>query len=84
MQHVNRKNIIMLAQRIKKLRKKTSYSLNKLVLSKGGITTATLSRIENGKVDVKFSTLIKVASVLGVKIDELLSDIDFDYSFEEE
>ncbi len=50
------------------------------VFSKGNVTSATWSRVENALVDVKFSTLIQISAMLEVKIDELLKDIDFDYS----
>lgn len=50
------------------------------VFSKGNVTSATWSRVENALVDVKFSTLIQISAMLEVKLDELLKDIDFDYS----
>ena len=66
--------------RIKTLRLQKSKSLNKFVFSKGNVTSATWSRVENALVDVKFSTLIQISAMLEVKLDELLKDIDFDYS----
>ncbi len=68
------------AMRIKTLRLQKSKSLNKFVFSKGNVTSATWSRVENALVDVKFSTLIQISAMLEVKLDELLKDIDFDYS----
>ena len=49
-------------------------------MNKGGTTTATWSRVENGKTDVKFSSLIKIASMFNITVDELLKDLDFDYT----
>ena len=84
MQQASKKNLKILAKRIKSLREKQSKSLNKFVFEKGGITSATWSRIENAKVDLKFTTLVKVAAMLDIKVDELLFDLNFDYSLEEE
>jgi len=79
MQQVDKNNSIKLGSRIKELRLKKSQSLNRFVFSKGGITTATWSRLENGKNDFKLSTLIRVAAMLEISITELLKDIDFEY-----
>ena len=46
-------------------------------------TTATWSRLENGKNDIKLSSLLRVAASLNISVCELLKDIDFDYNFEE-
>ncbi len=83
MQQSDKNNSIKLGKRIKELRCKTSKSLNSFVMEYGGITTATWSRLENGKNDFKLSTLIKAAALLGITVSELVSDIDFDYSLEE-
>ena len=83
MQRSDRNNAIKLGKKIKKLRSKTSKSLNTFVMEKGGITTATWSRLENGKNDFKLSTLVKAAALLGTTVSELVSDIDFDYTLEE-
>ena len=80
MQQSKTKNLEKLAMRIKTLRLQKSKSLNKFVFSKGNVTSATWSRVENALVDVKFSTLIQFSAMLEVKLDELLKDIDFDYS----
>ena len=82
MQQRFQNNLNKLGLRIRNLRLNQSKSLNALVLGREDITTATWSRIENGKVNVKFSTLIEVASVLGITLDELLKDVDFSYSKE--
>ena len=84
MQQASKKNLKILAKRIKSLREKQSKSLNKFVFERGGITSATWSRIENAKVDLKFTTLVKVAAMLDIKVDELLFGLNFDYFLEEE
>lgn len=83
MQYYERKNAILLGQRIRELRQKSNESLNFFVMNKGGLTTATWSRLENGKFDAKFSTLVKVAAMLEIEITELLSGIPFDYTLDE-
>ncbi len=84
MQQIDKENIKKLSKKIKKLRLAQSKSLNKFILSNGHLTTATWSRLENGINDYKFSTLLRVASLLNIKIDELLKDIDFNYNFTED
>lgn len=81
MQQTDEKNLKIFGQKIRELRIKQSKSLNKFVMNRGHITTATWSRIENGKFDFKFSTLIKVALMLGMKVDTLLKLMDFDYNY---
>lgn len=83
MQQEKKINLIKLGKRVKELRMLQSPSLNRFVFSKGGITTATWSRIENGKFDAKFSTLVKVASMLDIKIEDLLKDLNLDYDITE-
>lgn len=84
MQYYEKENSINLGKRIKELRLQQSKSLNAFVMNRGGLTTASWSRIENGKFDAKFSTIIKVAAMLGISITELLQDIQFDYTLEED
>ena len=84
MQHTAKYNLKELGKHIKALREKTGKSLNSFVLEKGGITSATLSRIENGLVDVRLNTLIKISALLDVNISELLSGVNFDYTIEDE
>ncbi len=80
MQQVKSENLKKLAKRIKELRVAQSKSLNKFVFSKGNVTSATWSRVENGLVDVRITTLVQMASMLGMRIDELLMGVDFNYS----
>ena len=84
MQQHYKQNLIILGQRVKTLREGTGESINSFVFKRGGITPATWSRIENGIFDVKFNTLIKVASMLEITIEELLKNLPFDYTIYEE
>ncbi len=80
MQQKKFKNLKILATRIKKLRLEKSKSLNKFVFSRGNITSATWSRVENALVDVKFSTLIEISAMLDINLEELFRGLDLDYS----
>lgn len=84
MQQIDLENIQKLGKRIKEIRLSRNISLNKLVMSHAGITTATWSRLENGLFDIKFSTLLKVAYTLDCSVNELLEGIVFNYSFNDE
>lgn len=81
MQQVKKNNSIIFGKRVKKLRLKISNSLDDFVMQRGGISTATWSRVENGKNDFKLSTIIAVASNLEVTVSKLLEGLEFDYSF---
>lgn len=83
-ENIKTRNLKLLGDKIKNLRTEKSKSLNSFVFNRAGTTSATWSRIENGKVDVKFSTLIKIAAMLDIKIDELLKDVIFDYNLDED
>ncbi|MBI4683916.1 MAG: helix-turn-helix transcriptional regulator [Nitrospirae bacterium] len=62
----------MLAQNIKKLRKKHKLSQEQLA-QKAGITYSTLIKIESGANDnPTIKTLIKIADALDVSLDELV------------
>lgn len=80
MQQLKSQNLEKLAHRIKKLRLEKSKSLNKFVFSRGNVTSATWSRVENALVDVKFSTLVQICAMLEIKIEDLLKDLDLDYT----
>ena len=80
MQQLDRKNLLVLGDRIKKLRTAKEKSLNKFVMCRGGLTTASWSRLENGKFDAKFSTLVKAAAMLDLSVAELLNDLPLDYT----
>ena len=83
MQQFEQENLKKLGERIKNLRIEKSKSLNAFVFSRGGLTTASWSRLENGKFDAKFSTLDKAAAMLEISLDDLLKNLDLDYTFEE-
>ncbi len=82
MQQNERKILRTIAKRVKKLRKEKSKSLNSFVFENGLITTATLSRIENGLVDVKITTLVKLSQMLNINLSDLFQDMVFE-NFEE-
>ena len=77
MQQFDKENLKLFAKHIKKIRKNKSKSLNKLVFSRGGVTSATLSRIENGLVDLKFTTLIRLAHTLDIPLSEIFKDFKY-------
>lgn len=77
MQQLDKENLKLFGKIIKDIRCKKSNSLNKLAFSRGGVTSATLSRIENGLVDFKFSTLIKLAYTLEISLSDLFKNYDF-------
>jgi len=83
MQQAKINTIKSLGMAIKRIRLARGRTLNSLVFEKGGITTATWSRVENGLVDVKLSTLVSIAAVLDMTVMELLSEVDIDYTIEE-
>lgn len=80
MQQADRENLHLLSKRIKQLRLSKEKSLNKFVMTRGGLTTASWSRLENGKFDAKFSTLVKTASMLEISLCELLKDLPLNYT----
>ena len=79
MQQFKKNNLTELAKRIKKLRLERSKSLNKFCFTKGDVTTATWSRIENALVDPKFSTLVEVCAMLELNLSELFCDLPIKY-----
>lgn len=79
MQQENEKLLHLFGEHIKKLRLKKKQSLNEFSYKSLLISSATQNRIENGLVDLKFSTLIKIANALDITPSELLNG--FDYKF---
>ena len=77
MQHVDKENLKNFGKKVREIRISKSPSLNKLAFSKGGVTSATLSRIENGLVDLKFSTLIRLVKTLDISLLELFKDYEY-------
>lgn len=83
MQHVDQKNLKAFGEMVKNIRIKKSPSLNKLAFSCDGVTSATLSRIENGQVDFKFSTLVRLSKTLGIPLSELFKDYVYQTDFDD-
>lgn len=82
MQQQDKQLLKLFGKRIKKLRQIQNPSLNSFSFNSDLLTSATLSRIENGLVDLKFSTLIKLANSLNLRPEELLHNFDFKYDIE--
>ena len=64
------------------LRESKGISLN-IFAYENDLTTATVSRVENGLVDTKFSTLVKYAKGLEIPLDEILQNLNIDYTNED-
>ena len=60
--------------RIKDLRVQNQKSLNQFAYASEDLTSATLSRIENGLVDFKFTTLVKIARALNMNLSDLFEN----------
>lgn len=61
-----------LAARLAELRRLKGYSQDRLALE-AGLTRGALSKIEKGGVDVRISTLAKIAHTLGVTLPHLVA-----------
>ncbi|MDD3594088.1 MAG: helix-turn-helix transcriptional regulator [Candidatus Gastranaerophilales bacterium] len=83
MQQNDKKLLQAFGKHLKKKRIKIGTSLNSLMFNKGGTTSATLSRIENGLVDFKFSTLVKISAAMEIPLAKLLEDFDYKYEIQE-
>ena len=66
--------LLILGKRIKRLRKDKGLTLENLCY-KNGLEPSTLSRIEKGRVEAKYLTLLKIANAFKLKLKDLL---DFD------
>ena len=64
---------LKLGHKIKFLRSKRKISQLQLAL-KTGLTTRTISRIECGNIDAKYSTLIKISKALEISVSDLLNN----------
>ena len=60
--------------RIKDLRVQNQKSLNQFAYDAEDLTSATLSRIENGLVDFKFTTLVKIPRALNMNLSDLFEN----------
>ena len=65
-------NLLKLGHKIKYLRCRNNISQLDLSL-KTGLTTRTISRIECGKIDPKYSTLLKISSALEADLSDIIS-----------
>lgn len=69
---MDKEDFFKLGYKIKYLRNKKQLSQLDLSL-KTGLTTRTISRIECGSIDPKYSTLVKIAEALETNLLELLN-----------
>ena len=83
MQQQDRKILKALGKRLKKLREEKKISLNFFAFE-NGINSATLSRVENGIVDPKFITLMKIASALDIPLWHILKELNLTYDLTKE
>ncbi len=83
MKHLNDKYLKEFGEVVKKIRTSKSNSLNNIAFSRGGVTSATLSRIENAQVDFKFSTLLKLCHTLDVSLVDLFKNYDYKIKLDE-
>lgn len=79
MERDEKKLIKILGHTLKLLRERKGISLN-IFAYENDLTTATVSRVENGLVDTKFSTLIKYAKGLEIPLENILKNLNIDYS----
>ncbi len=68
---------------LKSLREQKGTSLN-IFAYENDLTTATVSRIENGLVDTKLTTLIKYARGLEIPLENIIVELHIDYSDSED
>lgn len=83
MQQQDKKILKALGKKLKKIREEKKISLNSFSFE-NGLTSATLSRIENGLVDAKFITVLKIATALEVPLDQILKDLNLKYDLTKE
>lgn len=79
MERDEKKLIKLLGHYLKLLREEKGISLN-IFAYENDLTTATVSRIENGLVDSKFSTLVKYAKGLEIPLENIITELDIDYT----
>lgn len=79
MERDEKKLIKILGHTLKLLRERKGISLN-IFAYENDLTTATVSRVENGLVDTKFSTLIKYAKGLEIPLENILKNLNIDYT----
>lgn len=69
---MNKEDFLKLGYKIKYQRGRKGISQLELAL-KTGLTTRTISRIECGTIDPKYSTLVRISEALEIEITELLN-----------
>jgi transcriptional regulator with XRE-family HTH domain len=69
---MDKDDFLKLGYKIKYQRSKQGFSQLDLAL-KTGLTTRTISRIECGNIDPKYSTLVKIAKALDISLPDLLT-----------
>lgn len=79
MEHDEKKIFKNLGEYLKSLRMGQNKSLN-IFAYENDMTTATVSRVENGLVDSKLSTLIKYAKGLEIPLENILKHLNIDYT----
>lgn len=80
MQEEDKVLLQIFGKNLKALREKKYKSLNDFAFDTTLLSSATISRIENGLVDFKFSSLIKLANILEITPADLIKDINYKYS----
>lgn len=83
MEQLEQKLIKLLGSYLKLLREKKGASIN-IFAYENDMTTATVSRIENGLVDPKFSTLVKYAKGLEIPIEIIFENLHIDCKHHDE
>ena len=71
MQYETDKTLKRFGKRLKQLRESKDISLN-MFAYENDIPKSSLSKIENGIIDFRFSTLLKIANALEIPLSELL------------
>lgn len=69
------KEILLLAAKIKQLRRDKGYTSQETFAYDNGYTLSYYSRLERGE-DIRFSSLIKVSEALGVTLEEFFHGMD--------
>ena len=69
---MDKEDFLKLGYKIKYKRGRKGISQLELAL-KTGLTTRTISRIECGTIDPKYSTLVRISEALDIKITDLLN-----------
>lgn len=79
MKRKDKKILKSLGKCLKELREEKDISLNTFACE-SGMTSATISRVENGLVNTRFTTLIQYARALEIPLEEILVKLEIDYT----